>query len=140
MTRYVAQEHPFGCAVACLAMIVGKTYGEMLAWLDAEGQPAVQRAKGLTAPVYCEALARHGCAVAQRHLVDTLTNERRASWPLAPFAPLHIAETMVSAGGHAVVMLADGTVLDPFDATRTSIAHPDYRQVNTIIGIWKVAP
>lgn len=33
-------------------------------------------------------------------------------------------------------MLADGRVLDPWDRARDTLAHPAYRKVNQIVGVW----
>ena len=59
-------------------------------------------------------------------------------WPPAPFADVHFA--VVDAGGpagHSVVMLADGTVLDPLhDETRYSLAlYPKVWNVTAVVPI-----
>lgn len=136
--RYVAQPNGYGCAIACVAMIVGKTYEEMEAWLAEQGMTRERMASGLYAHIYLEALDRHGFAYAQRYRCDPFTNRcDRPAWPPAPFAPIHLCCTNVAVGSHAVVMLADGSVLDPWNRERTSLAHPDYLQVTQVTGVWR---
>lgn len=84
-----------------------------------------------------EALARHGFVYEQRYRCDPFVNGvQRAEWPPAPFAPIHMCSAQVPTGWHAFVMLADGSVLDPFKRERTTIEHPDYREVSQVLGVW----
>jgi len=104
--RHVAQEHPYGCVVACFAMVTGLTYAESARELgfDPSGH-------GLTLFVWQEALARHGFAVQflfQRKQTESNT-PRRSCWPIAPWAPAHFVQVR----DHSIVMLRDGSILDP---------------------------
>lgn len=54
--------------------------------------------------------------------------------------PVHICCARVAAGSHAIVMLDDGAVMDPFKRERASLAHPDYLEISQVIGIWDVRP
>lgn len=130
--RYVAQEEPQGCAVACLAMILGCTYAEARARIH------VDTSKGITSTVYDGALVEAGFALARVYRHDPVRGVKREAWPPPPFAPIHIASTETAQGGHAVVMLVDGTVLDPWDRSRTTLRHPDYLAVHCVAGIWRV--
>lgn len=58
--RHVAQREPYGCGVACLAMIAGITYDEALADFDRHF-----RKEGMTRRRLDRALARRGFAVAR---------------------------------------------------------------------------
>jgi hypothetical protein len=137
LTRYVAQPNGYGCAIACVAMIVGKTYDEMEAWLLAQGLARSRMESGLYDMLWLEALARHGFAWEQRYQADPFHNEcDRPMWPPDPFAPIHVCSTSVAGGHHAVVMLGDGSVLDPFKRERTSLRHPDYLNVSQVAGVW----
>lgn len=140
VTCYVAQPNGYGCSIACVAMVVGKTYEEMEAWFVESGMPINGMAKGLHSGVYFEALHRHGFAIQQRYKYDTIAGTSHLAWPPKPFAPLHIAATRVAAGSHAIVLLGDGRVLDPFNRERDSLTHPDYHAVDFVAGIWRVAP
>jgi len=59
-------------------------------------------------------------------------------WPVRPFAPIHIVDVWSSnpAGMHAVVMLKDGTVMDPSNRRIKDISM--YQRVFGITGVWKV--
>jgi hypothetical protein len=133
---YVAQPNGYGCAIACVAMIVGKSYDEVEAWLVANGCSPTRYQRGLWDGIYQTILARHGFSYVQRYKFDAVSQQVHVAWPPAPFAPVHIVCTCVSAGWHAVVMLADGSVLDPFKRERTSLAHPDYTDVSSVTGFY----
>lgn len=135
---YVAQPNSYGCAIACVAMIVGKTYDEMESWLLSQGLPRGRMEQGLYDVLYLEALDRHGFVYVNRWRTDPFRNgcERSTPWPPTPFAPCHICCADVAAGHHAFVMLDDGAVLDPYQRERTSINHPDYDPIDRVIGIW----
>lgn len=138
MTAYVAQPNGYGCAIACVAMIVGKTYDEMEAWFAEQGMSRERMERGLYDAIWREALHRHGFADEQRYRCDPFTGHcDRPVWPPASFAPIHICCVRVAAGSHAIVMLADGAVMDPFKRERTSLAHPDYLGISQVIGVWR---
>lgn len=138
MTAYVAQPDGYGCAIACVAMIVGKTYDEMKTWFVAQGLPRDRMERGSHDGIWREALERHDFVYVQRYRCDPFIGRcERPTWPPAPFAPIHVCCATVAAGSHAVVMLADGTVLDPFKRERTSLAHPDYQEITQVVGVWR---
>lgn len=135
--RYVAQPNGYGCSIACVAMVVGMTYEQTETWFLARGLARERMKRGLWDGIWLEALGRLGFSYVQRYRCNPLTNSPRDEWPCAPFAPIHICTADVVAGHHAIVMLADGTVLDPFKSERTSLAHADYRQIDQIIGVYQ---
>lgn len=105
--KAVQQQDRFGCVVACLATILGRSYEDVRSEI---GDPG----RGLTDGTWSEFLANQGYAVQHLYRVDQLTQAKRSVWPAAPWAPVHLC--LVDAGGpggHLVVMLPDGTVLDP---------------------------
>ncbi len=105
--KAVQQKDRFGCAVACLATVLGRTYDDVRAEI---GDPG----RGLTDGAWSEFLAAQGYAVQHLFRVHQLTQAKRDVWPAAPWPPVHLC--LVDAGGpggHLVVMLNDGTVLDP---------------------------
>ena len=104
-----------------------------LAWRTSEGD-------GLS-PIYMhEWWLRHGWAWQQVYKVHHLggINQRKDVWPPKSWAPVHLIEARVSAGCHFAVMDAEGYVLDPWDADRTSIDHPAYKEITCVAGLWKV--
>jgi hypothetical protein len=103
--RHVRQQDPFGCGVACVAMLTGQTYADALAQmgpLHAAGAAHYQT-NGGTHYDWFKALARLGYAV------QFLFRHGHEVWPLPPWAPAHI----VQVGNHVVVLLPSGDVFDP---------------------------
>jgi hypothetical protein len=138
--RWVRQEDPNGCWVASMAMVTGKTYAEVKA---ETGHMAERGGHCWATDQY---LAQNGFALARYWQHDQFHghaengawfNNKRDPWPLPPFAPVHICQVRTSMG-HVVVMLADGTVLDP--ATPQQKRLSDYAVVDKIAGVWKVLP
>lgn len=108
---WVRQDHTEGCGVATLAMLLGRTYADVLAEI-AEHAPEWEANKdrdtsGTTNYTLDWVLARAGAFVQCRYPVW--------GWPMEPFAPLHYASVEQPSGrSHFVVVLEDGRVLDPF--------------------------
>lgn len=137
-TRYVAQPNGYGCAIACCAMILGKSYEAMEQWFLDAGCSRKRLEQGVWDGMYHSAMAQHGFSYVQHYHCEAISQVKRSGWPLAPFAPVHIVTTHVAAGYHAIVMLADGSVLDPFKRERTTLAHPDYREVSSVTGFYPI--
>lgn len=130
----IAQEHPDGCGIATLAMLLDVPYGEALALLRVPyGQNAVVDV------AMDAALVERGFAVQRRYRYDPLTGAPRPHWPPPAWAPAHYALVRVAAGYHAVAVDARGRVLDPWKAERASLTHPDYLAVDQVVGVWPVA-
>lgn len=145
--RHVRQEHPGGCVIASLAMLGGETYAAVLAqypWVDGrEGGCDLET-------VSHDYFFRHGlaCHTIWPSLPEINRDpagdmgERRARygrkpWPPEPWAPAHLCEVTTSQS-HAVVMLADGAVLDPLDPSPRTLAA--YGHVSNVRGVWDIAP
>lgn len=137
--EYVAQPNNYGCAIACLAMVLGYSYKEMEAWLEKEGLTAERRAQGISDFVYRDVIYRHGLGTVHFYRYDLLLQKDREPWPPIPFAPVHICCVEVEGGfHHAVVMLQDGTILDPYKMQRRTLTHPDYKGVAHVTGIYSI--
>jgi hypothetical protein len=137
----VQQEDDNGCWVACMAMITGKTYAQV----KSETGHLYERGGHIWATD--QYLGQNGFAVARFWKHNQLKghgtgtawiNDKAKPWPLLPFAPIHICLVHTPTGGHLIVMLNDGTVLDPAKHGRGRLA--DYTTVEKIAGIWKVRP
>lgn len=138
IVSYVAQPNGYGCAIACVAMIVGKTYDEAERWFLDQGLARERLERGVYDALWLEALDRHGFVYVNRWRCDPYHNHSdRPVWPPEPFAPVHIFCSDVAAGHHAAVMMADGAVLDPYKRERTAITHPDYLQIYQVVGVWR---
>jgi hypothetical protein len=130
-----------GCWVAAMAMLTGKTYAEVKAetgsaWKDGGHDWKTD-----------QYLGQNGYAVARYYHHDqfkqTEPNEdgarfniKREEWPMKSFAPVHMCVVRTSIS-HCVVMLPDGTVLDP--ATPELRTLTDYAEVIAMVGVWRVA-
>lgn len=118
---WVGQEDSFGCGIACVAMITGQGYADVKA--------------ALPDPEY---LVKTGMPF--RHLSDlgyVVDNPRHeaTTWPPEPFAELHLCEVHVGDAphGHMVVMLGDGSVLDPLTTDGRRLT--DYEAVYIVAAV-----
>ena len=110
--RIVRQEHPSGCGIAVLAMLTGQTYAKTLKDYQAHfGQydPVTEGIRVTNVPAF---LWRHGLFTR-----TVASPDKDGEWPPRPFAPMHACEVNNPGGGHYVVMLDDGRILDPLDGT-----------------------
>lgn len=126
---HIRQSDPNGCALACVAMILGMTYAEARAHY---GDPQA----GKSYYWWMDVLGCAGFSYQHFFKYSPHTNAPREDWPLKPWAPAHICNVDAGRGSgtHVCVMLADGTVFDPaFDAPRRLSDYPD---VTYIAGIW----
>lgn len=135
--KYVKQRGGHDCGIASLAMATGLPYEEVLApfaW-------RINAGEGLNEVHMLEWFVRNGWAYQQVYKVHHLggVNQRKEEWPPKPWAPVHLIEARVSAGYHFAVMDAKGRVFDPWDAERTSISHPAYKDLLWVMGLWPVA-
>lgn len=142
----VRQTDAYGCGVACLAMVTGCRHEDVRAWFRvkawanarhdgralAHGDPGYEAVEAHDFSRYGidhfdtqRYLAEHGFASALKWQTPRL-NETRPAWPPAPFAPAHICQVLTVNGGHAVVWLPDGRVLDPATREPRTLAHPVY--------------
>lgn len=128
----IRQEHKWGCQVAVAAMILGVTYSTALGYYpnhpdDSEGFPTYT-----LETILCE----NGYAIARKFKVRTgFRNEERPVWPPEPFSDIHWCQVQTIQGAHAVIMLKDGTVIDPACDKRTSLLDPDYISVSSVAAV-----
>lgn len=131
----VRQEDPNGCLVACMAMIAGLSYQDVRALFPRVAQG------GLTHYAFMDFLARHDFAYQFLFKFDQTNYAVRDDWPRAPWADAHICGVDAGRGGessHGVVLLRDGTILDPMaDAPRRM---SDYPKCGYMCGIFDVRP
>lgn len=144
--RHVRQGHTFGCVLASLAMIGGETYAEVAAqypWvLERDGGCDLDT-------VSFDYLWRHGFAMQVVYPTEprgacpsdiSVSEWRkrygRKPWPPAPWALAHLCQVETSQS-HAVIMLADGSVLDPLDERPRRLA--DYARVMNVRGVFDIA-
>lgn len=134
--RLVRQKQPFGCTAASLAMILGCTYEEAASKLATD--PSIFDTQGSGYHVMESQLVNHGFAVSRKWRIFQPGNQQREQWPCEPFAALHWCEVIAGQrGGHAVIMLNDGTVLDPMSDEPKRLT--DYSEVNFVAAIIPLA-
>lgn len=138
MMRYIAQEESDGCLVACVAMVTGRTYREIRAMCDVGYDGG--RGRGINEYIADDILGELGFAVMRRYKHQLRFGRDRIEWPGLPFAPVHIAYVSATQGPHAVVVLGDGVVYDPFSVHRHSLRDPVYAAIHHIDGIWRAHP
>ena len=133
--EHVRQKEPYGCGVACVAMIAGVPYDDVRALL---GDWWSGRSSGMSHHVLFELLFHFGFAVQNFFRENQLRYQPRKPWPPDPTpAPICVALTITAQGGHFVVWLEDGTVLDPLrEGTRTLA---DYEEVWQVVGVYEVS-
>jgi hypothetical protein len=131
---YVKAVEDNSCMIACLAMVMGKTFDDVFADMDRywknEGH-----SMGTSDDAWIAYLSAHGYAIQDIDHEYTPDERLINPWPIKPFAPIHIV-FVYSEGSHAVVMLQDGTILDPTDIHYKS--RHEYHRVYRIVGVWKV--
>jgi hypothetical protein len=148
----VAQQHPNGCVVASLAMVMSLSYQEMhdilapqVWWHETQPNGEYEWRKGIDFATrgVClmdalRWLERQGYATQTRYRYEwgyAITD----MWPPLPFAPAHICNVETPAGTqHAMVMNAEGKLLDPYYSAIDSWDF--YRKVYSVVGIWRVEP
>ena len=133
--RHVRQEDPNGCIVACLAMIDGKSYAELRPFYPS----VTEKHGGLTLYDFSNYFTRAGFAFQLIHAYDRIVSGEHAGWPFAPWADAHLCGVDGGRGGahsHGVVLLRDGTVLDP--SHDTPRRWEDYPRVGYMCGLYDV--
>jgi hypothetical protein len=128
--KWVGQEDAWGCSQAAVAMVVGKTYQEVKAFWDNDDSDYFKK-HGKSFYDFDQQLAAYGYATAR--IYSNFKGKPRSDWPPAPFGEIHLCTVMVSEsspGGHIVVMLKDGTVLDPLSPEPKSLT--DYWRVDNV--------
>jgi hypothetical protein len=116
----VLQDEPKGCGVACLAMLTGLSYREARDLFGRRYRPET----GMSRVTLDAALARFRLAVCRAPGASLL-------------GAVHVAEVIhrdqAPRTHHFVVVLADGTVLDPLRAHPTTLA--SYRRVRCMAAV-----
>jgi hypothetical protein len=135
----VRQNHPNGCQVAVAAMILGVSYDEAFALYEFEDPKAID--KGLSSPWLEVLLYDLGYSLRilrkqRRMRMSGWAKNEREQWPPEPWTDLQWCEVEPYENapiGHCVLMLRDGTVLDPAADQPKRLS--DYPSVHTVIGV-----
>lgn len=136
--KFVIQPYKMGCGIAALAMVSGKTFEEVRVLMDLS-HDWCKGGRGMTMYEVEQMLEPLGFSYQSRRLCQSrLGGTERKEWPGKPFAPLHIAlvQNLPNTGGHFVVWLEDGRVMDPWWGVIPNIGN--YSMVMEVTGIWKI--
>jgi hypothetical protein len=130
---WVAQEEPYGCGCAAVAMIVGVSYMDIKSYVERDFDK-----QGMTSSDWQLVLAELGyaCQIIHRVKQYPWRNCERNVWPPEPWAQVHLCEVIVPGsahGSHMVVMEADGKVLDPMTPEPKWLG--DYEHVLQVAGV-----
>lgn len=131
----ISQRRDNDCGVAALAMACGVDYDAILPILSEYWSD-----KGINDLHVKDWLINNGWAWQEVTMFHPVKGkyEKHDPWPPRPFAPSHIAQVIVAPGAHFTVMDSSGEVFDPWNAARKTLDHADYKQVNWVMGLWRV--
>jgi hypothetical protein len=130
--KHIPQEDPLGCLAATFAMANGITYAQACEVLG--GRPRAKHS--YYCDVWDQQMGEHGWAVVRKCKTLQPGNREREVWPLAPWADLHECEVQTGMI-HSVLMLADGTVIDPLTPEPKKLS--DYKAVLSIAALYPIA-
>lgn len=134
--KLVLQKEHSGCMLAAVATITGRTYDEVRQYCTLEHDWSKD---GTWTSVTDDLFAHFGYAVQEYSSYCPRLEAPRPEWPLKPWAPVHLCQVtnLTETGQHAVVLLPDGRVLDPWWGVVQGLHR--YKRVVTITGVWKVS-
>lgn len=123
-----------GCGFAALAMLTGRTYAEVRDYF-----PEFIHRQGCSTASIDPYLGEAGCAIGRiygttaEYTDEGWVSRPKPDWPIAPPAQVNLCHVKVYARSqvhHWVVLLGDGTVLDPETPEPRRLA--DYHEVLSI--------
>jgi hypothetical protein len=133
LIKYVKQEHEKGCLIACIAMVLGWDYSEVVKEFENDFDK-----HGTDGEMAKQFICDHGFSVIEKRGSGYLDIRKHNQRMLAPFAPVHIVSVQQFIDKpkhtHGYVMDAKGKVYDPDDETRTVV--PCY-EVRPVMGFFK---
>ena len=130
---FVPQRGETDCVIACLAMVTGKPYDEVLE--EFAGYWKDNSEEGVGDNAFYQYLGQHGYLVQTFKRLYEPSQTPRTPWPPAPFAPIHVLGVDYMGDEHGIVMDKDGLIHDPYNEGITGLF--EYPIVYEIVGIWK---
>jgi ABC-type bacteriocin/lantibiotic exporter with double-glycine peptidase domain len=130
--KFVKQKEISGCAVACIAMVLGKTYDEIAA--DFQNNFSEN---GIELEKTVSYLADFGFEIIQKEVVAYNNVKFGKDELLKPFAPVHIVRIKLkfdSTYGHLVVMDGSGKLYCPDESTEEKIKNSFV--ITTVLGLF----
>jgi hypothetical protein len=136
--RLVYQAEKSGCVLAAVATATGLSYAEVRQYVDLSHDFTEN---GTYLSVAASILDRLGYAVQTRYRNDPrLGGAPRDPWPSEPWADVILCEVtnLPNRGQHAVVLLTDGRVLDPWWGVVQGLHR--YPAVHSMTAVYRVGP
>jgi hypothetical protein len=133
--RFVYQGDRSGCCIAAAAMVVGQKYFDVKQLLNIETD---LRDDGVTIEQVRNVFEYYGFAYQTRYHQLTRLCRDRDVWPCEPWADVHFCEVINTraSGQHAIVLLRDGRVLDPWWGVLQGLHR--YPRVVSMTAVYKV--
>jgi ABC-type bacteriocin/lantibiotic exporter with double-glycine peptidase domain len=127
--KLVKQEDENGCAIACIAMVLGRSYQDV-----ARDWTHKFKKDGVSLKKIMGYLAEHGCSIVHVEVAYFVDKDFARDILLKPFAPVHIVRTQpqFDSDAHVVVMAKDGQIFCPSGAEDAE----DY-QITDVLGIYR---
>jgi hypothetical protein len=129
--RYVQQEHEFGCLVACIAMVLGWDYDDVVNHFYNDFDK-----KGISGDFAKDFICEHGYSVIEKRGTGYIHIEEHNKRMMQPFAPIHIVSVkqFIDAKiNHSFVMDAKGRHIDPHDKGITKV---EFYEAQHVMGFW----
>jgi len=134
MINWIHQEHEYGCGIACLAMVCNSTYKQVKDWF-LKHNIDIEAKNGGSFFEWELYLSEHGYSNTRRF--KTINGIEREEWPPKILGKINLCQVSTKSNrGHAIVLLADGTILDPYSEYNMSLS--DYKSVDNILSIYKI--
>lgn len=134
--QHVKQEEPYGCVIACIAMILGKTYQEIKSMLPTDR--GYGNRNGMTSHDMISFLWLHGYIGLEFYKCESHTQRMRElnEW-LKPVATFNKVSVINEYGPHAILWMPDGRVFDPNKYGVHSIT--DYKEYHSLTAFWNLS-
>ncbi len=134
--KRIQQKHRYGCGPACLSMISGIPYDDIIAEIGGD----FSENRGITHCFMDDWLFNHGFSVSRIYKYYQRSDEShenlvRDPWPPKPWADIHLVQLQLVGGAHFVLWLNDGRVLDPNRDDSPTLSDKCYVEINQIAGI-----
>jgi hypothetical protein len=131
--RWVGQKHDKGCVIACIAMVLGWEYEDVVSEFKNDFDK-----KGTSTDFAKEFICDHGFSVIEKRgtgYIDLRAHNKRM---LQPFAPVHIVSVRqfidLPKHTHAYVTDAKGRVFEPISKDRKEVL---FYSVEHVMGFFK---
>jgi hypothetical protein len=137
---FIYQPEENGCGIAAIAMATQQPYAEVRKLLVMSVDLSGFTDEGVNVGQVDDMLDHLGFAWRARYQSEHRLARKRDPWPCPPWADIHLCQvrSLSDSGGHYVVMLRDGRVLDPWWGVIGGLHR--YPQVHSIKSLHQITP